>query len=80
MSFTNYCVNYLMKIDIIHVFDRAIKRLKHGFVINAHHKFNPRSINAITAARHLAFMSSLSAPGIEPGPPAHERTCVGAAN
>jgi len=30
MSFTIYCVNYVMKIDRFHVYDRVIKRLKHG--------------------------------------------------
>jgi len=37
-----------MKIDRIHVFDPAIKRLKQSFAINAHRKFSTRSINAFS--------------------------------
>jgi len=46
-------LSYLMKIDRIHVFDPAIKRLKHGFAINAHRKFSTRSINALSRILRL---------------------------
>jgi len=48
LMFSNiYCVNYAMKIDGIHVYDRAMKRLKHGFPTNAHRTFSPSSMNAV---------------------------------
>jgi len=50
MSFT---IKYLMKIDRIHVYYRAMKSLKHGFATNAHRKFNPRPINS---PGHRAFI------------------------
>jgi len=44
-----------MKIDIIHVYDHAIKRLKHGFLTNAHCKSILRPTNAIS---HFAASSN----------------------
>jgi len=38
MLFNIYCVNYLMKIDIIHVYYRVINKLKHDFLTKAHCK------------------------------------------
>jgi len=43
-----------MKIDRIQVYDCAIKRLKHGFAMNANCEFSPRSI---TARSHKAASS-----------------------
>jgi len=42
-----------MKVDWILVFDPAIKRLKHGFAINAHRKFSAHSINTLSRSLKL---------------------------
>jgi len=49
-----------MKIDRIHVFGRAIKRLKHGFAINAHRKFKPRSLNALSRCAAAGIYGTLA--------------------
>jgi len=43
MLFDLYCVIYLIKIDILHAYNRVIKRLKHYFLTNAHCQFNTHS-------------------------------------
>jgi len=37
-----------MKIDIIYVYDRAIKILKHNFPTKAHRTFKPRPMKALS--------------------------------
>jgi len=49
-----------MKINRIRVYDRAIKRLKHGFVINAHRKVSPRSLNDLTRCPGTSFYRTLA--------------------
>jgi len=43
MSFTIYCVHYVMKIDRLHPYVR-----ERGFPTNAHCEFSSRSINALS--------------------------------
>jgi len=55
MLFDLYCIIYLIKIDRIHVYDCAIKRLKHYFPTNAHCKLKvPQVLKAVKWLR--AFM------------------------
>jgi len=59
MSFAIYCY-YLMNIGRIHAYGRAMKRLQRGFVIYAHRKFSPRSINALRRCAASSIYGTLA--------------------